>query len=576
MNAVSTFLHRLRHDSRSLTIRLSVLFCLVSCVGDKPTWEQTKNTFRYNEGEGLASLDPALAGTRAAGWVTGQIFNGLVELDSQQRIVPSLAQSWSVDESGYEWTFVLRTDVWFHRDPCFGERQTRRLVADDVRYSIERICDARTKSTGLWAFRTRIDGAQEFFLASKKGQGGSIRGLNVVNDSVIRIRLTAPFAPFLAVMTMPYGYIVPHEAVRAYGVDFGRHPVGTGPFVVDTWVPDVRLRLVRNKHYFKTDATGRRLPYLGDVVVTFLRDPKNEFLEFVRGNLDAVFNVDASFAPAVFEANGKLRPPYDRFRVYRTSGQSIEYYGIQLDTTFPVAKSVPLASSRKIRQALNYAIDRHRIVTYLLYGRGIPARHGVLPPSIPGFSDTVRGYRFDPERARQLLAEAGYPNGKGIPKLLLQLGTSQRTASVAEAVQEMWRDIGVDVELRQIDFPRHLSMVRNGELALWRTSWIGDYPDPENFLALFISANRSPNGPNTTHFTSAAADSLYRLALQPRLSESERAALYHQMEHIVLEEAPWVFLYYDVILRLTQPNVHGFIVNGSDRLHLERVFKVGN
>lgn len=542
---------------------------LTSCIGHKPLPEETLNTFTYNEPDGILSLDPAVASYQAATWTTLHLFNGLVELDSALAIAPSIAQSWSVDDKGLEWTFRLRRDVWYHDDECFGSQRTRRVVAEDVRFSIERICDARTKSTGLWAFRTRIVGADEFHQNTRRGISGHIRGIVVDNDSTIRIRLTRPFAPFLAVLTMPYGSIIPPEAIKTHGADFGRHPVGTGPFAFGTWKQDVELRLVRNPKYWKFDSQGTRLPFLKEVRITFLRDTKNEFLEFTRKRYDMVASLDVTLSQSVFNLDGTLKAPYNKFISYRAASHSVEYYGMLLKEH---GGSV-LATGKYIRQALNYAIDRHRIVTYVLNGRGVPATHGVLPPTLPGYSDSVRGYRYDPDEARRLLALAGYPNGKGLPRLLLQLGNSPRTASVAEAVQQQWREIGVTVELRQVDFPQHLAMVRAGQLAMWRTSWIGDYPDPENFLALFITENVSPRGPNTTRISRTDLDSLYNAALDPRLSFASRAGLYNKMESIVIEVAPWIFLYHDVYVRLVQPNIKGFTIDGSGRLVLERVWK---
>ncbi len=559
---------------RSLTVGLTISSCLViSCGGRVPSPAERSDTFCYNEPDGIASLDPAVASYRSAMWAGSHLFNGLVELDSALSIAPSLARSWSVDPRGLEWTFSLRTDVWFHRDPCFGSTQTRRVTAADVKYSIERICDAATKSTGLWAFRTVIDGADAFHQRTRRGQSGGISGITVVNDSVVTIRLTKPFAPFLAVLTMPYAWIVPYEAVRAYGANFGRHPVGTGPFKFHAWTQDIELLLERNTQYFKTDERGERLPYLERVRISFLRDPKIEFLEFTRGRLDMVTGIDGSFAPTIVDATGALRPPYDTLVLRRAPAQSIEYYGMLLDTTLPAAQASPYSQRRLLRQALNLAIDRHRIVTYVLHGRGMPASHGVLPPSMPGFSSATRGYTYDPDSARRLLALAGYPNGNGLPPVILQLGNSERTAAVAEAVQEMWRSIGIPVELRMVDFPQHLSMVRAGELALWRTSWLGDYPDPENFLALFITATTAPGGPNTTRIARRDLDSLYAAALDPTRSFEERASLYHRMEEIIVAEAPWVFLYHDLVVRLTQRTVNGLSVDGADRLLLERVTK---
>ena len=558
----------------SLTIGLAICsFLCSSCVGHKPAPVESLSEFIYNEPDGILSLDPAQASYRSALWTTTHLFNGLVELDSALRVAPCIARSWSVDKSGVIWTFNLRTDVQFHPDACFGPRRTRRVVAQDVKYSLERILDARTKSTGLWAFRTTIAGADAFHQATRTGTSSSVDGIRVVNDSVITIQLTKPFAPFLAVLTMPYGSIIPREAIEAYGAEYGRHPVGTGPFMFGTWNQDRELTLSRNPRYFKVDSQGRRLPYLERVRITFVRDPKSEFLEFTDGAFDMISSVDESFTPSVFDAEGRLRSPYDTYKVLRCAANTVEYYGILLDTAMPAGRTSPLVRSKALRQALNYAIDRHRIVTYLLHGRGVPAYNGVLPPSMPGFHDSVKGYRYDPDRARRLLAEAGYPHGKGLPKLLLQLGNSQRTASIAEAVQAQWKDIGIDVELRQVDFPQHLSMVRAGELALWRTSWIGDYPDPENFMALFISSTIAPKGPNTTRINRADLDSLYHAALSPTLSDASRSILYNRMERIVIEEAPWVFLYYHVVMRVAQPHVMGLTLDGSDRLILERVYK---
>ena len=561
----------------SLTTILLLSSCLLqSCVGHGTAPEERLDAFCYNEPDGIGSLDPAVASYQAAWWGTTHLFNGLVELDTALQIVPCIARSWDVDGRGLEWTFHLRSDIWFHEDPCFGAGMTRRLVAEDVRYSLERICDARTKSTGLWAFRNLIVGADDYHQGTRHPAPGTqhhIEGIRVVDDSTLTITLTKPFAPFLAVLTMPYGSVVPREAVQMYGMDFGQHPVGTGPFRFDHWMQDVECVLTRNPRYFKVDEEGKRLPYLQTVRITFLRDIKSEFLEFTRGTYDVVTQIDGSFAPSVYDVDLTLKPPYDKYVMHKAPAFSIEYYGVLLDTSFPAARATPLATQRKVRQAMNLAIDRHRIVTYVLHGRGRPTRNGVLPPGMPGYSDTVRGYGYDPDKARRLLAEAGFPNGKGCPPLLLQLGNNPRTASVAEAIQEQWRELGLNVELRQIDFPQHLAQVRNGELALWRTSWIGDYPDPENFLAVFTTQNTAPYGPNTTHISRTDLDSLYNAALDPRLTNEQRYALYHRMEQIVIEESPWMFLYHDILIRLTHPNVKGFTLDGTGRLLLERVYK---
>ncbi len=552
------------------------IFLLLGACREQTAVVVQQGGFFYNEPDGLNTLDPARMGYRAAIWVGTQLFNGLVELDTTGHIVPSLARSWTVDSTGTRWTFVLRSDVWFHEDPCFGERRTRRVVAADVKYSFERICDARTKSTGVWVLRDKIVGAAEFFTATAEGQmppPEGISGIRVLNDSTVEIQLVRPFAPFLALLTMPYCFVVPHEAVEFYGERFFQHPVGTGPFRFGRWREDVELVLYRNERYFERDGQGNPLPYLDSIVVTFLKDTKTEFLLFQQGKLDFLSAIDPAFQPQLFDENGQFRQLPQQWRLYRVPAYSIEYYGILLDTHFAAARQLPLARSLALRKALNYAVDRQALVRYVLRGRGVPAHYGILPPGFPGFDSTVYGYRYQPDSVRRLLAAAGFPDGKGLPELILQLGKSERTMAVAEAVQEQWRKFGIRVRLQQVDFPQHLEMVRTGKLALWRTSWIADYPDPENFLALFYSPFFAPYGPNTTHFAHPTVDSLYEAALSPMLPPAQRFAIYHRMEKIVLAHAPWVFLYYNVIQRLVQPWVRGFFVDGSDRLLLKYVWK---
>ncbi len=553
-----------------LLVLLSVLV-FVSCKRD--IGPDTSQLFCYNEANGISSLDPALASYQAAGWAGTQLFNSLVDLDTALVPQPCLAQSWEIADSGCTWTFHLRTDVSFHTDPCFGSRGTRRMKAEDVRYSIERIIHAKSKSPGLWVFRRRIVGADDFYRASQQGQEKHCSGIKVLDDSTLQFRLVSAYAPFLQLLCMPYAWVVPREAIEFYGQDFGRHPVGTGPFCFDHWTTDVELLLKKNTTYFRFDSAGQRLPYVQGVRISFIKDSKTEFLEFRSGNVDVLSSIDPSIAPAVVDEGGTLREAFRQYQIQQACAQSVEYYGILLDTTIGAGHQSMLARSRYLRQALNYAIDRERIVRYVLNGKGKAATHGVLPPGLPGFDESTRGYDYDPERARQLLAKAGFPAGKGLPVLTLQMGNSARTVSVAEAIQQMWKEIGVQLEIKQVDFPQHLEMVSSSKLQLWRTSWIGDYPDPENFLALFYSGFHSPNGPNTTHYKSTVADSLYTLALSPLLSSEQRFALYRQMERMIIEESPWIFLYYSRIERLLQPSIHGLSLDGADRLVLETVRK---
>lgn len=558
--------------SYMLVIIVCFLVALSSCSHEQSRLSET--TFTYNEPNGITSLDPARAGYQAAIWAGTQIYNGLVERDSNSLIVPCIAESWQSDPTGTRWEFRLRRDVAFHDDACFGSARTRLVTAKDVEYSFLRLLDVRTKSPGLWVFQKRIKGAESCIEQTRRGLPPSCEGIRCMGDSIIQIDLTQPFAPFLQLLSMPYAWIIPREAVEYYGEEFSRHPVGTGPFRMDHWTPDIELVLQRNPRYFKIDKTGNRLPYMESVVVTFVRDTKTEFMEFRKGKLDVLSALDPSIATAVVNSDGTLQRAFAAYSLQQVCAESIEYYGILLDTACESGKASPLSRSALVRQALNYAIDRERIVRYVLHGKGVPAHHGVIPPGMPGFSPEVHGYRYNPDRARMLLTKAGYPGGAGLPAVTLQMGNSARTVSVGEAIQQMWKEIGVTVNLKQVDFPQHLEMVSASKLALWRTSWIGDYSDPENFLALFASEYFSPSGPNTTHYKRTSIDSLYGLIASSPVSSEQRYRWVHEAERQILEDCPWVFLYYPVIQRLVQPNVTGLPIDGSDRLVLERVRKI--
>lgn len=544
----------------------ATVFVLLGCAARDV---EEEGVFCYNEPSGIASLDPAQASYQAAIWAGAQLFNGLVDFDTALQVVPALAIRWHADSTLRRWRFVLRNDVWFHADPCFGDRRTRRVKANDVRFSIERLLDARTRSPGLWVFLDRLVGARQYHEATRRGEHPpGCAGIRVLDDTTIEFELVAPFAPFLSLLAMPYAWIVPPEAVACYGERFGEHPVGTGPFRFGWWKTDRELVLYRNERYWRRDENGVPLPYLRAIRISFIRDQRTEFAEFRRGRFALLNSLDPAFAALLLQADGTLKPEYRAtYRLLSAPTLSTEYYGIVLDTSCQGGRTSSLARSRALRQALNYAIDRERIARFVLRGTVVPAR-GVIPPALA--PDSVLAYRFDPGKARQLLAKAGYPGGVGLPTLRLVLSPSIRSLSVAEVVQQQWAELGVPVELQQVEFPRLLAMVRAGELALWRTSWIADYPDADNFLALFVSHNCAPNGPNTTRYRNRRVDSLYDAAI--RTSDADdRRQLYRAVERAVVEDAPWVFLFHGRSVRLLHPFVEGLPGDPLDRLVLERV-----
>jgi peptide/nickel transport system substrate-binding protein len=224
---------------------------------------------------------------------------------------------------------------------------------------------------------------------------------------------------------------------------------------------------------------------------------------------------------------------------------------------------------RRVRQALNYAINKPELTAYVLNHVGVPGTSGFVPAALPSFSPTkVPGYTYQPQRARQLLAAAGYG-----PSRPLRLSTVAERKAVAEYLQKNWADVGVQVQIDINQAATQQELVDNGRAAFFSKSWLGDYPDAENYLSLFYSPNFSPGGPDKTHFKSAAYDALYNQARREQ-DAARRTALYQEMDRVLVAESPVISLYYDEVIRLTQNNVRGLTPNPMNQLLLERVRKL--
>lgn len=569
---------RLRKDAMRFgtvaAIALVAGLGLTSCGSENERKES--NTFYFNIADQMQSLDPVQITQQSNWWVGEMIHAGLIGLDKGMHPIPKIADRWEVSEDGLSWTFHIRENARFADDPCFPDGKGRKITADDVRYSFERLCDPSV-SRGFWVFEGKVRGASDYFEAMKNGGADApehVPGFVVVDDSTFRIELDRPFPPFMYMLTMPLCYIVPREAVETYGKDFSLKPVGAGPFHLVEWKPNQEMVLANNRNYFEQDDQGTQLPYLDSVWISFIADPTTVFTDFKRGSLDLVVTIEPVYATNVLNEDGRsLTPEFSEYGLHASPSMSIDYYGFTLDTTLPGGKTSPFSRNRYLRQAINYGIDREKIVRYVLKGLAEPAVHGPIPPSTPGYTG-VGGYTYDPEKARALLDSAGYPNGEGLEPFTLQIGNNQKSASVAEAVQEDLKKLGLEMEIKQVDFSTHLNTADEGKIPFWRTSWLADYPHAENFMANFYSPYFKPSGPNRSRYSNPTVDSLYRAALQPGLSDEEWSSIYGRAERIVLDDAPWVFIYYSAIRQLTQPWISGYEVDPLQRIDLLHVRKM--
>lgn len=513
-----------------------------------------KKIFHYNESSGIASLDPAFAKSQAVMWAVHQLYNTLVEVDSNMQIAPSLAKAWEISDDNLLLTFHLRNDVFFADDACFAGGKGRRLVAADVAYSLGRIMDKVVASPGAWIFNGRVDSVQPF---------------TAPDDSTFQLRLQRPFQPILGILTMQYCSIVPHEAVEKYMVDFRRHPVGTGPFAMVAWEEGQALVLKKNDGYFETDAHGKRLPYLDGVRISFFDSKATEFLEFQQKRLDFINDIDASFKDELLTKTGTLKKDWQgKIQLHKHPYLNIEYIGILTDTDNELVKNSPLRL-QKIRQAINYGFDRRKMMLYLRNSIGTAAESGFVPTGLPSFDSTiVKGYAYNPAKAKQLLQEAGYPDGKNLPPI--KLLTIPIYADLGSYIANELNQLGITVQVEAMQKSLLMDQAAKSQAPFFRGSWIADYPDAENYLSVFYGNNPAP--PNYTRYHNPAFDALYEKALLEK-NDSLRYILYRQMDQLVMNDAPVVPLWYDMVIHLVHNGVTDFNPNSLNLLELRRVKK---
>ncbi len=522
-------------------------------------------TFHYNEVENLKSLYPlSSGGIIHSAHILGQIYEGLIGLSQKDlSIVPRLAEKWEMDSTATIYTFHLRKDVNFHDDPCFDGGKGRNVTAKDFKFSFDKLCTASANNKGFWIFKNRVIGADSFYQSTmnNKPLAGGVEGVKVIDDYTLEIHLMKPFASFLQVLAMPYAVVLAKEAFDKYGEDQLRMKcVGTGPFKLKEQKENEAVILVRNDNYWGKDQHGNQLPYLDAIKVSFIKEKKAELLEFKKGNLDMLYKLPLEMIDEILDKRGVLNTDYSKYALQKVPSLSIEYYGFLHASEY--------FENKLIRQAFNYAIDRRKIVDFTLKGTAIQAVYGIVPPALVGYdTKAIKGYDFNPDKAKQLLAEAGYPNGEGFPEITLVISRGGGShEQLAEAIQKMLKEnLNINLLIESLPMAQLLEKRESGKAMFWRRGWIADYPDPENFLNLLYGIHIPVNSTdksymNNERYYSSAYDSLITKALTT-IDPDERNMLYLQADQTLMDDAAIVPLYYEKIYRLIAPYVENFHQN---------------
>lgn len=528
----------------------------------------------------IQGFDPVKAGDVASAMAISKIYETLLQYSYLERpytVEPCLAQALpTVSEDGLTYTFRIRRGIRFQDDPCFTATagRGRELTAHDFIYSILRVADMKNASGGYWAFNDRILGLDEFRAASASESPTDydrpVPGLRAPDIYTLEITLTRPYPQLLWILTMHYACATPREAVEYYGREFVNHPVGTGPFILKSCIRNYAMEFVRNPTWSETGRierypltgceqakslglladAGRPIPFLDRIVQFVVDDSTTMWLMFLQGDLESS-GISRDNWDAVITAEKAINKTLmDRgIALFTTPTLESFYIGINMEDPL-------LGNNKKLRQALTCAFNSEAWVNF--YNGRISRATGPIPPGVAGYEDKPSPFPFDIERAKTLLAEAGFPNGKDPRtgnRLTLTLdvgsaGDSETRASV-DLVRDFYSRIGIVIEPVYNNWPAFLGRVDSRQTQLFRLGWVADYPDAENFLQLFHGKNCSP-GPNHANYSNPEFDALYETA-RVMQDSPERTRLYKKMADIVIEDCPWIFTHYPLAYGLTQP-----------------------
>lgn len=471
------------------------------------------------------------------------IYNTIVEMDDSLKIQPALAYKWKTDDF-LTWTFYIRNDVYFHPNPCFNTpEKTRKLTAYDIEYSLNR--SLLPGGVGAFMLTDIVAGAKDV----NSGKTKKASGIIAVDSFTLQIKLIKPYLKLPERLATPFFFIVPKEAVDFYKDKFPQNPVGTGAFMIEKIDPGNAVFLKKNPLFWKKDHNGNKLPYLNRLVFKIMRNPQLALNEFLNGKLDAV-ELQPTLATLVLNQQGELKNEYKKFKLVENIALDVHYFAFRMDQP-------PFKNNKFLRQALNYAIDKKIICEKLLNNLATPSI-GILPPGVLSKFKRYPVYPYSKEKATQLLLKAGYPNGKNLPEIELYIDNKLTTETVAQFVQSSLKDIGISIKIKKMDFGSLLGEVVQGNPKFYYMYWEGTDPNPEIFMVQFKS-DLLPElgGYNFARFSNKKADQLFNLAVS-QLDELKSANTWLQLDSLITEEAPCIFLFHTKRIRLLQHNISNY------------------
>lgn len=527
---------------------------------------------RLNSVEDFTSLFPASINDIYSTHIASPGYEGLLRLNQKTlEVEPCLAESFEINSDKKKYTFHIRKGINFIDDECFEGGVGREITAQDFKYCFEFLCSNHKENKWGSLFRNRLVGANEY----GEGKSENVAGIHVLDDHTLQLELINPYAGLPNLLAILAAAVYPHEAIEKYGYDgMQTHIVGSGPFIAETIENGKSVTFVKNTNYWRKDEYGNQLPLLNRLEFSFIKDKNAELKAFQEDNLDMIWGIPVEEIPNVM---GSLEEAKDgknkEFEVQSINSLNVQYYGFL--STSEVFGDV------RVRKAFNYAIDRDSLINFVLQGEGSAAHNGFVPEMKGYPSDQVVGFDYNPELAKDLMKEAGFPAGKGFPEITLNLNASGGiNAKVADALTSMLnRNLGINITLNIIPMSELHPMVERGEVDFWRFGWIADYPDPSNFLYLFHGKNiikDKETSINYFRYSNPEFDRVYEEALV-EIDFEKRMKLYAQADQILMNDAVIMPLYFNLDIRLIDPEIQDFDINEMEYRDLSVVYyKVRN
>lgn len=493
--------------------------------------------------------------------ITDQLFESLFRIDlNSLTVVPCLAESFSVNGNGTEYTFTIRKGVMFHADESTGGK-SKELTAKDVEFMFQLACSNLSVNSWSGDLRNVIKGGDEFFKnSSSKLPSGGLKGVQVTGDYEIKVTLEHPFIGFEKFLAQPMFGVFAKESYEKYGDKVGEHPVGTGPFELEKY-GEAGVVLKRNDHYWRKDEFGNQLPYLNSITVSYSDSKKAEMLAFRAKEIDLVTVIPVEEIENVL---GTLQEAKNnvKHKVESSNSYSVDYLAFNEANEF--------FGNPDVRKAIQLAINTSDIIDNNLGGAGYPSTNGFVP-EMEGFDNKLELDLYNVEKAKSLLAKAGYPNGKGFPEMEIYVNGFEggRTDKLMQGVVRQLHDnLNLNFKINLCTLGEREEAVKSGKAAIWRAGWVADYPDPISFLTMIYSGRSSSNDFN---YSNAEFNQKYEQALKEK-DQDKRNELLRGCAMKIMNDAVVIPLMNDNMLIMVNARVKGMVANPMERLDFSEVF----